>query len=179
MLKKIMFVCVLTMLVPDSFAASTVRKLGGNTVAPNTVSVPTTRKASLTKTPIKTSTGAGNRTSFPVHSIGKTKSIGNVANKIITPTGGGTTITPGGDSTTPKPTENVADLTEIQERLDAIQAQTDNMITDVESNDGNYVTDIAVDGNKLNVNKTNLLYAPVRNSSGDTITGEAEIWIVK
>ena len=48
-----------------------------------------------------------------------------------------------------------------------------------ESGSGNYVTDVSVNGNKLNVTKTHLLYAPVRNANSDTITGDAEIWIVK
>ena len=38
--------------------------------------------------------------------------------------------------------------------------------------------DVYVDGNKIDVKKTRLLLAPVRTSDSDTITGDAEIWIV-
>ena len=49
----------------------------------------------------------------------------------------------------------------------------------VEKGSGNYVTDVEAEGNKLNVTKTSLLYAPVRNGSDETIRGNAEIWVIK
>jgi len=49
----------------------------------------------------------------------------------------------------------------------------------VEKKSGNYVTDVEVEGNKINVTKTRLLYAPVRNGSDETIRGNAEIWVIK
>lgn len=65
-------------------------------------------------------------------------------------------------------------------RIEALETKSENVINDVvETESGRYVTDVVADGNKLNVTKTSLLYAPVREGSGETVTGEAEIWIIK
>lgn len=49
----------------------------------------------------------------------------------------------------------------------------------VESGNGHYVTGVTADGNDVKVEKTRLLYAPVRNNGSDTIVSDAEIWLVK
>lgn len=49
----------------------------------------------------------------------------------------------------------------------------------VESGNGHYVTGVTADGNDVKVEKTRLLYAPVRNNGSNTIVSDAEIWLVK
>ncbi len=167
MLKKVMMFLVFGMAVTDVWAASSIPNVGGNTVQPMVQNMPQVRKASnnatLTKSVKKPTMDSdsqkGRLAITPIYSFGSTKSVKVPVNKNEI-----------------SGSKNTQDLTEI---INSIQEKTDNMITDVVSNAGTYVTDVAVDGNTLNVNKTRLLYAPVRNSSGDTITGEAEIWIVK
>ena len=65
-------------------------------------------------------------------------------------------------------------------RIAALEEISENVITDVvETESGAYVTGVSVDGNKLNVNKSHALYAPIRNGSNGDISGTAEIWIVR
>ena len=72
------------------------------------------------------------------------------------------------------------DFDAIVNRIEVLEERTENIITDVvETESGAYVTDVSVDGNKLKVNKTRALYAPIRSGTNGNITGEAEIWIVK
>lgn len=72
------------------------------------------------------------------------------------------------------------DFDAIVNRIEVLEERTENIITDVvESESGTYITDVSVDGNKLNVNKTRTLYAPIRSGTNGNITGEVEIWIVK
>ncbi len=61
-----------------------------------------------------------------------------------------------------------------------LEGNVENAITGVtESGNGNYVTGIAVgSGNKLEVSKTRVLYAPVFQGNSDT-GSNAEIWVVK
>ena len=66
------------------------------------------------------------------------------------------------------------------QRVEVLESQSANTVTDVvEYGSGPYVNEVTKEGNKLNVTKTNLLYAPVRNASGTTVSGNAEIWIIK
>ena len=68
----------------------------------------------------------------------------------------------------------------ISEKVEVLESQSANTVTDVvEYGSGPYVNEVTKEGNKLNVTKTNLLYAPVRNASGTTVSGNAEIWIIK
>lgn len=68
------------------------------------------------------------------------------------------------------------DLTELKDKVDAM---SDNFLTGVEAEDGTYVTDVTMQGKKLHVSKRSSLLAPVKNGNSETITGNAEIWIVK
>ena len=174
MLKKVMMFLVFGMAVTDVWAASSIPNAGGNTVQPMVQNMPQVRKAGnnatlarTAKTPTVANNSLGGRlVAIPVYSFGNMKQVKNPVNKTT-------------GSTTPSGNTNTQDLTDLSDRINLIQVRTENMITDVVSNAGTYVTDVTVDGNTLNVNKTRLLYAPVRNSSGDAITGEAEIWIVR
>lgn len=66
------------------------------------------------------------------------------------------------------------------QRVEALESKKTNAITDVvESGSGTYVNGVTKQDNKLNVEKTHLLRAPIKNASGTTLSGNAEIWIVK
>ena len=68
----------------------------------------------------------------------------------------------------------------LTQRVEALESKNTNAITDVvESGSGTYVNGVTKENNKLNVEKTHLLYAPVKNANGATLSGNAEIWIVK
>ena len=68
----------------------------------------------------------------------------------------------------------------LAQRVEALESKNTNAITDVvESGSGTYVNGVTKEDDKINVNKTNLLYAPVKNANGATLSGNAEIWIVK
>ena len=69
----------------------------------------------------------------------------------------------------------------LKARVEALEQQNANAITDVvETGTGNYVSDVTVGSNhKLNVSKTRLLYAPVRNEGSSNVVSDAEIWIVR
>ncbi|MCR4918140.1 MAG: hypothetical protein K5912_04345 [Alphaproteobacteria bacterium] len=83
-------------------------------------------------------------------------------------------------STTNSTNELSGRLDTIENNVQTLQAQTANVITSVvDGEPGTYVTDVSANGNQLNVNKTRLLYAPVRQAESDNITGTAEIWLVK
>ena len=66
-------------------------------------------------------------------------------------------------------------------RVQALEAESNDAITGVnESGTGNYVSAVSVgSNNKLNVERTRLLYAPVRNEGSNTIVSDAEIWLVR
>lgn len=83
-------------------------------------------------------------------------------------------------STTNSTNELSGRLDTIEADVQTLQEQSANVITDVvETGQGHYVTDVSADGNQLNVTKTNLLYAPVREGNSESVTGEAEIWIIR
>ena len=68
----------------------------------------------------------------------------------------------------------------LAQRIEVLELKSANAITDVvENGSGAYVNDVKMNGNELSVKKTNLLYAPVKNASGQTLSGNAEIWIIK
>ena len=68
----------------------------------------------------------------------------------------------------------------LAQRVEALESKNTNAITDVvESGSGTYVNGVTKEDDKINVNKTNLLYAPIKNINGTTVPGNAEIWIVK
>lgn len=69
---------------------------------------------------------------------------------------------------------------EVVGRVQALETESQNAINGVtESGSGNYVSGVSVDNNKLNIEKTRVLYAPVRNEGSNTIVGDAEIWLVR
>lgn len=80
---------------------------------------------------------------------------------------------------TPNTPATDVDLTAITDKIDAIENKTENIITEVVSTPGTYVTDITSENNTLNVTKTRLLYVPVRNENNNAIIDDAEIYIVK
>lgn len=66
------------------------------------------------------------------------------------------------------------------QRVEVLESQNANGITDVvEQGSGAFVNDIQKENNKLNVSKTHLLYAPVKTAGSETVSGNAEIWIIK
>ena len=68
----------------------------------------------------------------------------------------------------------------LAQRVEALESKNTNAVTDVvESGSGTYVNGVTKQDNKLNVEKTHLLYAPIKNANGATLSGNAEIWIVK
>lgn len=80
---------------------------------------------------------------------------------------------------TPQQSASSSDIKKLSDKITELESKTDNIITDVVSNDGTYVSDIVIDGNKINVNKTDTLYIPVKMGSSERITDTAEIWIVR
>ena len=75
-------------------------------------------------------------------------------------------------------TQNESDITDVVERIETLETKSENIITGVVENQaGNYVTDVAVSGDKINVHKTSSLYAPVRDSDSGNVSGNAEIWV--
>lgn len=70
---------------------------------------------------------------------------------------------------------------EVVDRVQALEANNQNVIKGVtESGTGNYVSNVSVGtNNKLKVEKTRVLYAPVRNDGSSAIVGDAEIWLVR
>lgn len=66
------------------------------------------------------------------------------------------------------------------QRVEVLESKNENTIIDVvENGSGAYVNDVTKEGNELNVTKTDILYVPVKNASGTTVSGNAEIWIIK
>ena len=187
MIKKVMISLFIVGITQSVFAVPSVKMLGNNklnsaNVKPVT-NVPTkntgikannSRIGKITKLPtVKavSTTASSDDARFPA--ISNVKSFNVVKN--IKPSA------PVNTSVQPSNTGVSEDtFNETVNRIEDLENKTANAVTDVvESEPGNYVTDIAVDGNKLNVTKTKLLYAPVRNGTNETITGDAEIWIVK
>lgn len=86
-------------------------------------------------------------------------------------------------NTSTKPvTSGVSESTfnSLVQRVEVLESKNENTIIDVvENGSGAYVNDVTKEGNKLNVTKTDILYAPVKNASGTTVPGNAEIWIIK
>lgn len=76
---------------------------------------------------------------------------------------------------------SLASFNEVVGRVQALESESHNAITGVtESGSGNYVSGVSVGNDKkLNVEKTRVLYAPVRNAGSDTIVSDAEIWLIR
>ena len=77
---------------------------------------------------------------------------------------------------------NVSDsaLNSLVQRVELLETNNANVVTTVvENGSGPYVSDVQKGNNELNVTKTHLLYAPIKNASGQTVSGNAEIWIIK
>lgn len=152
--------------------ASTVVKKA-NTATPKQTerrpSTPASVKAKVATTPTIKTTTKTDQTRFPAITLGKSFSVAKVPVQTTTASSINQPVNTG---------VSEQELNAMNQRIEALESQ--NGINDVvESEPGTYVTDVAADGNKLNVTKTQLLYAPVRNENNDTITGNAEIWIVK
>ena len=72
------------------------------------------------------------------------------------------------------------EIKRVENRLDEVEKAVDNMVTYTEdTGEGTYVTSVSIDGNALEIEKTNLLHAPVRNVDGSLTTSSAEIWVIK
>jgi len=174
MLKKIMVTCLLIIgISANVFAIPTVRKLGGTTA--NTVKTNNTAKSSVLSAKTAKAPTTANK------SVTKTESAETVARMptthAIKKLGGSSFVKK--TSSTPTSGETDESITELKERVTVLEDKTSNIITEVETTDGNYVNDINIDGNKLEVNKTRVLYAPVKKANGDTTADDAEIWIVR
>lgn len=145
----------------DAFAAPTVRKFGN--VAP----VTTTNNRTAT-VPIKTSAVLTNSATSSASSSGRYS-----ANRMAV-----TSLKPFKNFKS-KNTLTNTNTSDSNTTSNPNTSDTGNAITEVVSGSGNYVTDIAVSGNKLNVSKTNSIYIPVKSTAGATMSGDAEIWVVK
>ena len=191
MIKKM--VCLLSVLVigitnNDAYAIPSVKNLGGNAVVAGIKPVVATpKKQSETKVnnsrigkatklptvkPVSAKTTNDSR--LPAMTVGKTFN----ATKTIKTSVTGSTMNQPSQPVTSGVSEDM--FNEAIERIDVLENKSENMINDVvETESGRYVTNVAADGNKLNVTKTNLLYLPVREGSDKTVTDEAEMWIEK
>ncbi len=184
MFKKL--ICIFTVLAgitTNVLAVPVVRKINAgsilttantnnttNSSKPGTkASVITAKAAKLPTTLAKTTESS---TSADIDMSGRMPFVGSIKST-------STIVKPAASNVSQKTSATKEDLTELTDRVNALEEKTDSMIDDVRSSEGTYVTDINVDGNKMNVTKTRLLYAPVRTGNNETITGDAEIWIVK
>ena len=181
MFKKVVILCaaVIGISATDAMAIPTVRKNGisnSSTVSSRTGKLPTNVKTVDNRMSLTNAVKNFKITQSPVTTGGGSNSSsgGRPGGSTGGSTGGNTSGNTGGNS----PSISSNDLVAITDRVSALEAQTDNMITDVEiSESGNYVTDVSINGNKLNINKTREILVPVR--TGTTITSSAEVWIEK
>ncbi len=181
MLKKMLIVCaaIIGVSAMDAMAVPTVRKNGISTssVASRTGKLPASaNRMALTNSIKNFKKGTNNVTGT---SGGYNKNSGKSSNTNSGTNTNTNTGTNTGSNTKPSVSGN--DLVAITDRVSAIEAKTETMVNDVvvSGAQGRYVSDIALDGNKLNVTKTREVYVPVRNSSDNSISNNAEIWIVK
>lgn len=180
MFKKL--ICIFTVLAgitTNVLAVPVVRKINttnalttvkaNNAINNSKTSITTAKAAKLPTTLTKTTTpltSANTDTSERMPFVGSIKSISTIAK-------------PASGNIPQKPSVTEEDLTELTDRVNVLEEKAENIPNEVSSDEGTYVTDINVDGNRINVNKTRLLYAPVKTGNSETITGDAEIWIVK
>lgn len=112
---------------------------------------------------------------FPMSIKPKNKTAGSTQN---TNTNTGTNT-----STSTKPISgsiSESDFNSLVQRVETLETKNTNVITSVvESGSGPYVNAVTKENNELNVNKTHLLYAPVKNAGSESVSGNAEIWIIK
>lgn len=166
----------------DVFAVSSVRQLGTLNTASDTAAKPvsvtpqqpsTERKASTLQAKVaKISADSDNTARIPSISTIKT-----ISKPVITPGSGG-----GSGSSHVVVEGGVSEERFMQavDRLSAIEQKVENAVTDVtESGNGNYISNVSRTGNAVTINKTRLLYAPVRNNGSETVVSDAEIWLVK
>ena len=128
--------------------------------------MPTVRKTSSDVKPVTVSNTR--MPGFHIPTIGTNKTVNTIK-----------TVNNVASHNTPNTPTIDTDLTAITDKIDAIENKTDNMITDVISTPGTYVTNITSENNTLNVTKTRLLYVPVRNENNNAIIDDAEIYIIK
>ena len=168
----IAFIVTAVCLSGETWAASSIRKVGGASGTPNVAArsgslhtVPGTHAVNTNKSVANVSAVAPGRSSVAGSRLSAGKFVG--ANKMSVST---TTVT-----------NDLSDRLDVMdENVQTLQEQSANVITNVvESEQGNYVTGVSANGNTLNVSKTNLLYAPVRDGESQDVTGEAEIWLVR
>ena len=160
MLKKIICVCAISYLcVLETWGASTIHR--GGTGLPMTMKISNTNSDTTKSLSKKISRAVG-----PV--VANMNKSYNLVHTTSSQTSSGT-----GTNNNNVTTD---DLNSVTDRITALE---NNMITDVHSENGNYVTDVFLQGNKLHVEKTSLLYVPVKNDSGNITSDKAEIWIVK
>ncbi len=158
----------------DAFAVPSVRQLGTN-VSTNTEKpiavLPSLPKASNPEVvrAVKTQTETDDTVRIPSISTIKTISSARIKQPVI-------------PSEIQPVTSGVseASFNAVVDRVNALEQQSENALTGVtESGTGNYVTGVTVgSGNKLEVSKTRVLYAPVFQGNYDT-GSNAEIWVVK
>ena len=168
----IAFIFTAICLSNEGWAASSIRKVGGVSGTPNVAArsgslhaTPLAHSVNVNKPVVKTSAAGTERVSNVNSRLSAGKFVG--ANKMSVST---TTVT--------NDLSNRLDT--MDENVQTLQEQSANVITNVvESEQGNYVTGVSANGNTLNVSKTNLLYAPIRDGESQDVTGEAEIWLVR
>lgn len=184
MFKKYIIIFLAIIFSVDTFAASSVKMLGTNVTTNNAKTVTTSQvKQSSAKvstmTPVKTVNVANtntatktdtSRVAMPVKKqLGSVvKSYANTNNNV----NNNNNVNTGGVSD--------EEIKSLVARIEFLEKQiADNVVVIGENEDGRYVTDIDMDENKINVRKTKLIYVPVRNGTEETISGDAEIWIVR
>ena len=157
MFKKVVILCaaVIGISATDAMAIPTVRKNGisnSSTVSSRTGKLPTNVKTVDNRMSL-TNVVKNFKIGKPTVGTGNT-SGGSTGGNTSGNTGGNT----GENTGNTTPGVSSSDLVAITDRVSALEAQTDNMITDVEiSESGNYVTDVSINGNKLNINKISVL----------------------
>ena len=185
-MSKILSIFAIVTLTINAFASPSVKKLGAKPAvvsAESTAVAPVPARSAAKNTAIpmaaKVTKASLNKNAAKAESA----RFPSFTKKIIEPT------TPGGTSSggtssggNTGQTMSTAALTEklnnTVQRVENLESR--NVVTDVNTTtSGNYVTNVVMDGNKLNVTKSNLLLAPVRNSAGQNVSGDAEIWIIK
>lgn len=166
----------------DAYASPSIRQLG-TSVSSNTekpvAALPSLPKATTEVVrAVKPQTDKDNEDPSRFPSIGSIKTISSA--RIKQPA---TSATISGGSAQPVVSGvTEAAFNEVVGRVQALETEGQKAISGVtESGSGNYVSRVSFDSdnNKLTVEKSHLLYAPVRNEGSSAIVSDAEIWLIR
>ena len=192
--KFILFSALVSLVfVGNALAIPTVRKMGANVstatqtspsvVKSNKVSGATVAKSATTpavRATIKPNTSTKTSASVQTERFPAVSNFNSVLRSYKQGSGSNT-------GTTPTPSTPVtsgvseSDFAAVENRVTTLEQNTVTEVTEEtsEPTSVNYVSGVSMEGNTLNVRKTNKLYAPVKSQNSNTTTGMAEIWIIK